>query len=171
MAKDEALNAEREARAKAEAQAERARKAKEKAQERAKELEKRLKALEEQRDELSFTMRENVSRQLADVYARYNIPEVPEIFQTKPEDFVNDLDSARKQREEAALDVLSDAMWVVGRMIEYDPPEAARAFLKWPSPDRSKEAIKNLTEWLQQCVDELEAQTTPGTLRVLKRGE
>jgi len=42
------------------------------------------------------------------------------------------------------------------------------ACLKWPSPERSKEAIQEIGTWMDSVGEEMEAQTTPGVLRAVK---
>lgn len=173
---DAKLEQERKAREEAEEKAEKDRKAKADAQEKAreankkqKELEKEVERLKEDREELASIQRENMQKHIADVYARYDIPEVPEIFQATPEEFQKAVEGARTEREDGAIDALFEAMRVVGKMMNYEPEEAARAFLKWPSQDRSVRGVKQMTKWMQKCVDELDAQTTPGTLRAINR--
>jgi hypothetical protein len=97
-----------------------------------------------------------------------------------------------RKREKAALDLLQKLMKLIPQMWKYDPPEAARAFLKYPgpdrateaiktsaewlaavaaeSPDRATEAIKTSAEWLAAVAAEMEANTTPGNLRLVKPG-
>jgi hypothetical protein len=71
------------------------------------------------------------------------------------------------ERQREAIKLLSDAMKLVGKMMKFEPEEAANGFLRWNDRDRAKEAIDRYTKWLTRCKDEIEAQTTPGRLRVL----
>ena len=125
---------------------------------------------EQERQAYSERVKANAARQIADYQARYNIPEIPEIFQSKPEDFQRFLRNATDGRQREALGLLSEAMKLVGRMMRFEPEEAANGFLRWNDRDRAREAMERYIKWLNQCWEEIRAQTTPGRLRVLGDG-
>jgi ParB-like chromosome segregation protein Spo0J len=127
---------------------------------------------EEAKDRAAFSQRaeDNAARQIADYQSRYGIPEIPEIFQVEPEAFQKMLRESTDERQREAMKLLNEAMKLVGRMMRYEPVEAANGFLRWHNRDRAKEAIVRYTKWLTRCKDEIEAQTTPGRLRVLEDG-
>ena len=106
--------------------------------------------------------------QLADIFARYGIEETPSIFEVGEEAWQEALATMRSRREEHILNILSKLFPLVSEIRQYEPQEAARACLKWPSPERSKEAIQDHAMWLGKIGREMEAQTTPGVLRAVK---
>ena len=71
-------------------------------------------------------------------------------------------------KEEQVLTILKNFFPFVSKMRQYEPTEAARACLKWPSPERSKEAIQDIAAWLHRVGEEMEALTTPGVLRAVE---
>lgn len=74
-------------------------------------------------------------------------------------------------REQEILDILSNFFPAVAKMRKYEPDEAARACLKWPSEKRAKEAIQEIGEWLRGLGEEMEALTTKGVLRPVEGKE
>ena len=106
--------------------------------------------------------------QLADIFARYGIEETPSIFEVGEEAWQEALATMRSRREEHILNILSKLFPLVSEIRQYEPEEAARACLKWPSPERSKEAIQEIGTWMDSVGEEMEAQTTPGVLRAVK---
>jgi ParB-like chromosome segregation protein Spo0J len=150
-----------------------AQKEQKKAADNAKKLREEIRTLKQQQSheqkQLSETLKNNLQKQLADYQARHNIPEIPEIFQTDPEDFQRFLQNATDERQREALSLVNDAMKLVGRMMKFEPEEAATGFLRWNDRERAKEAMKRCTKWLNKCLEEIEAQTTPGRLRVIEK--
>jgi hypothetical protein len=134
-----------------------------------KEVEKRVEArAEEKAAEFCEAVKARYEEQLAEIFARYGIEETPSIFEVNEEAWEEALANMRSRREEHVLDILSKLFPLVSEMRQYAPQEAARACLKWPSPERSKEAIQDIAVWLRSVEEEMEAQTTPGVLRALK---
>lgn len=125
-------------------------------------------AVKKARQEQYQSLTENLQQQLADVYARYGIEETPSIFDVPDETWREVLNKARDQREEAVLDVLSKMMALVTAIWNREPEEAARACLKWPSPDRSKEAVRDIAMWLGKVAKAMDEQTAKGNLRAVK---
>jgi Protein of unknown function (DUF3102) len=123
--------------------------------------------LEAERSSFSKTVQDNAAKQIADYQARYGIPEIPKIFQIQPEKFQKFLKETTDDRQREAMKLLTDAMTLVGKMMQFEPVEAANGFLRWHDRDRAKEAMQRKMEWLRQCVEEIDAQTTPGRLRVI----
>lgn len=176
------IEAVRQAKEKAEAEAEQLQKLKDAANQRARERQKerdqlkaRLKtieeAIEQEREKFSATVKSNAAKQIAAYQARYSIPDIPEIFQADPAEFQKLLRKTTDERQREALNLLTEAMRLVGRMMEYEPEEAASGFLRWHNRDRAKESVERYAEWLDRCREEMRTQTTPGRLRVLGDGQ
>lgn len=140
---------------------------KKRANKKVKEQDREIEKLRSQQQELSSEMRANVQKQLAEVYARYGIEEKPTIFEVDEETWQQSVSETTNKREKEAGDLLLQAITVVKKMRKYEPEEAARAYLKWPSPERSKEAIEEISDWLEKCKQEMESLTTPGQLRAV----
>jgi hypothetical protein len=127
---------------------------------------------EQQQEKVNKEFREAVKasfeEQLAEIHARYGIEETPSIFEVGEEAWQEALANTRNQREEQILNILKNFFPFVSKMRQYEPTEASRACLKWPSPERSEEAIQDIVTWLDRVREEMEAQTTPGVLRAVE---
>lgn len=133
------------------------------------ELDQRVEAfVEKKAAELCEAVKARYEKQLAEIFARYGIEETPSIFEVDEEAWQEGLTNMRSRREEHVLNILSKLFPLVSAMHQYEPQEAARACLKWPSPERSKEAIQDIATWLRGMGEEMEAQTTPGVLRAVE---
>jgi Protein of unknown function (DUF3102) len=130
---------------------------------------KARKEAQAERRRLSETMRENVRAQLADVYARHGITETPKIADIPEDVWQEALQESRSQRSAEASKILSEFLSFAIKLYEYEPEEAARYFLDWPSPKRAKEAVGNVASWLGECHEEMDAMTTKGVMRVVGR--
>jgi transcriptional regulator with XRE-family HTH domain len=75
--------------------------------------------------------------------------------------------NVKDKREKEILDMLQQFFPAVSKMRQYEPAEAARACLNWPSQERAKEAIEEMSDWLGQVAEEMRAMTTPGVLRAI----
>lgn len=167
----EALERVRQAQRKADESAQKARKRAKREAEKAKKFSAEiaeLKVVQKEREKaISEQLKANLQQELSEVYARYGIEESPSLFEVDPAAFAKAVESSRNEREVEALKLLEQAFSLVSKMRQYEPDEAARAFLKWPSPERSQEAIEEITEWLNSCKEEVQMHTTPGKLRVV----
>lgn len=164
-------------------QAEELKKAKEAAQ-KAKDAEKKAKinakkarheakkAQEEQQATVNAEFREAVKssfeEQLLELHARHGIEDTPTIFEVDAEEWKEALSQTRDNREKEILNVISEFFPFVSKIRQYEPDEAARAALKWPSEARAKEAIEEIAEFFSAMQGEMEALTTPGVLRAVK---
>lgn len=141
------------------------------AKERARDAEAKAKEkLQKQQAKVNADFRDAVEasfkEQLADLHARYDIEETPTIFEVDGAHFLEAVAQSRDRREQEILELLAKFFPAVSSMRQYEPEEAARACLNWPSEDRAKEAIEEIAEWLSRVVKEMRALTTPGVLRV-----
>ena len=135
---------------------------------RRREAEKKLKEDSKELEVVQKTLRERFEQQLAEVHARYGIEETPGIFEVDDKHWEAALEKTRGRREEEALKILKDFFPTVSKMRKYEPDDAARACLKWPSEARSKEAIREIAEWMTEVSEEMDALTTKGILRAVK---
>jgi ParB-like chromosome segregation protein Spo0J len=118
--------------------------------------------LNKERERFSRSVNDSAARQIAEYQARYNIPEIPEMFQSDPEAIQKAISQRKDERTREALEVLSEAMRLVGKMMRYEPEEAAERFLEWHDRDWAKENMERYSKWLTSCMEEINKQTSPG---------
>lgn len=127
--------------------------------------------LEQGNKELQEEMKGNLQAQLAEVYARYEIEETPKIFEVNEKHWQTALKNTKDRREQEILSILSDFFPSVIKMRKYEPTEAARACLNWPSEARAKEAIEDIAQWMSEVSEEMQILTQKGVLRAVASNE